>query len=79
MNGTKMGLRISSPYLCAFKLPSIKCSFEQINFLQNEGEASEGRREREIYFTFTFTDLLKHPAQTDRDAIVKAKIPPLQD
>ena len=26
MNGTTMGLRISSRYLCAFKLPSIKCN-----------------------------------------------------
>ncbi len=26
MNGTTMGLRISSRYLCAFKMPSIKCS-----------------------------------------------------
>ncbi len=26
MNGTKMGLRISSRYLCAFKMPSIKCT-----------------------------------------------------
>ncbi len=25
MNGTTMGLRISSRYLCAFKMPSIKC------------------------------------------------------
>ncbi len=27
MNGTTMGLRISSQYLCAFKTPSIKCTF----------------------------------------------------
>ena len=27
MNGTTMGLRISSRYLCAFKLPSIKCNW----------------------------------------------------
>ncbi len=27
MNGTTMGLRISSRYLCAFKMPSIKCTF----------------------------------------------------
>ncbi len=26
MNGTTMGLRISSRYLCAFKMPSIKCT-----------------------------------------------------
>ncbi len=26
MNGTTMGLRISSRYLCAFKIPSIKCT-----------------------------------------------------
>jgi hypothetical protein len=26
MNGTTMGLRSSSQYLCAFKLPSIKCA-----------------------------------------------------
>ncbi len=26
MNGTTMGLRISSWYLCAFKMPSIKCT-----------------------------------------------------
>jgi hypothetical protein len=26
MNGMTMGLRISSWYLCAFKLPSIKCN-----------------------------------------------------
>jgi hypothetical protein len=26
MNDTTMGLRISSRYLCAFKLPSIKCN-----------------------------------------------------
>ncbi len=26
MNGTTMGLRISSLYLCAFKMPSIKCT-----------------------------------------------------
>ncbi len=26
MNGTAMGLRISSRYLCAFKMPSIKCT-----------------------------------------------------
>ncbi len=26
MNGTTMGLRISSQYLCAFKMPSIKCT-----------------------------------------------------
>ncbi len=25
MNGTSMGLRISSRYICAFKIPSIKC------------------------------------------------------
>ncbi len=25
-HGTKMGLRISSRYLCAFKMPSIKCT-----------------------------------------------------
>ncbi len=27
MNGTTMGLRISSRYLCAFKMPSIKCTY----------------------------------------------------
>ncbi len=26
MNGTTMGLRISSQYLCAFKIPSVKCT-----------------------------------------------------
>ncbi len=26
MNGSTMGLRISSQYLCAFKIPSIKCT-----------------------------------------------------
>ncbi len=26
INGTTMGLRISSRYLCAFKMPSIKCT-----------------------------------------------------
>ncbi len=26
MNGTTMGIRISSRYLCAFKMPSIKCT-----------------------------------------------------
>ncbi len=26
MNGTTLGLRISSRYLCAFKMPSIKCT-----------------------------------------------------
>ncbi len=26
MNGTTMGLRVSSRYLCAFKMPSIKCT-----------------------------------------------------
>ncbi len=26
MNGTTMGLKISSRYLCAFKMPSIKCT-----------------------------------------------------
>jgi hypothetical protein len=26
MNGMIMGLKISSQYLCAFKLPSIKCN-----------------------------------------------------
>ncbi len=26
MNGTTMGLRISSRYLCAFKMPSIQCT-----------------------------------------------------
>ncbi len=26
MNGSTMGLRISSQYLCAFKMPSIKCT-----------------------------------------------------
>ncbi len=29
MNGTTMGLRISSRYLCAFKMPSMKCTCDR--------------------------------------------------